>query len=113
MTDALEKLGKWRTLLTGWHLGSKTMFDPGVPAMRDLMDRVQMLRAENTAIVSLLMDKGVFTQSEWDERLDLAAAQLDGMMELLFPGFRTSDFGVYIHDRELAAETMKKLCFPP
>lgn len=109
---ALQKLAKWRGLLAGWHLGTQATDAPGVRAMRDLRELVLILRAENSALVSLLAQKDVFTSLEFTEALGREAALLDGDMARHFPGFRTSAQGVVVHDPELAAETTARLGFP-
>lgn len=110
---ALEKLAKWRGLLAGWHLGTMSKEQPGAQAMRDLREAVLILRAETRAMVALLDKKGVITEQEFIEELGTEAALLDADMAMRFPGFTTSAQGLVVHDPELAAETTKRLGFPP
>lgn len=117
--EALQKLCKWRAVLAGWHIGSRTLSaadgyaSPGVPAMRDLMDKWLVMRAENSAIASLLIKKGVFTATEFTKELNVEAQLLDTEMERLFPGLRTTLDGVAIYDLDMARETMRAKGFPP
>ena len=113
MIDPLNKLCKWRSVLAGWHTGTRSMQEPGTKAMRDLMDKWLVMRCENSAIVALLIGKGVFTTEEFNKQLNDEAAHLDKAMERAFPGFRAADHGVTIFDVKLAEQTMKLLGFPP
>jgi hypothetical protein len=116
--DALNKLCKWRSVLAGWHTGSKALLKsdgtptPGVAAMRDLMDRWLIIRAENNALAGLLIDKGVFTEQDFTAAVHAEAAALDKSLEERFPGFRTQPYGVEIYDLPLAQQTMARLGFP-
>lgn len=117
MIDPLNKLCKWRIIFAGWHLGSKTLTTggkstPGVAAMRDLMDKWLIVRAENSALAILLCDKGIFTQEEFYNAIMKEAALLDKEMEKLFPGFATNEDGVYISNVKLAQQTMINKGFP-
>lgn len=109
---ALEKLCKWRTVLAGWHHGTRAMSEPGTKAMRDLMEKWLLMRAENNAMTGLLLAKGVFTAAEYDAALAREAALLDEDMERLFPGFQAMSTGLRI-DPRVANETMERLGFPP
>ncbi len=118
MIDALNKLCKWRMVLAGWHSGTKSLqtggkATPGVAAMRDLMDKWLIMRAENSAIVALLVQKGVCTADEFHSAIMEEAAKLDKDMERVFPGFRTSEEGVVVYDAVLASQTMADMGFPP
>jgi hypothetical protein len=113
MIDALNKLCKWRTVLAGWHHGSRFRNDPGVSAMRDLMDKWLVIRCENSALAALLIAKGVFTAKEFTAQINAEAVHLDNKMEEFFPGFRTIEAGIEVYDTKLAAETCERLGFPP
>jgi hypothetical protein len=111
--DPLNKLCKWRSILAGWHRGSGGVDEPGVKAMRDLMDKWLVMRCEASALASLMISKGVCTIEEFNTQLQGEAVILDNQMERTFPGFRTIAAGVEIYDTQLAAETTKRLGFPP
>jgi hypothetical protein len=111
--DALNKLCKWRMILAGWHNGSKSIGEPGVKAMRDLMDKWLVVRAEASALAALLIQKKVFSHQEFHDQVMHEATLLDAQMAEFFPGFRTIQDGVEIYDVSLAAETTKRLGFPP
>lgn len=113
MIDALNKLCKWRSFFAGWHLGTRPSADAGTKAMRDLMDKWIILRAEGNAMASLLLDKGVFTRAEYGEWVHSAAADLDAVFEQSYPGFRTSELGLVIYDVDRANQTMARMGFPP
>lgn len=103
---ALNKLAKWRTVFAGWQLGTRPKGDAECDAVRDHREVTMILRAESSALVSLLIEKGVFTRKEWSDALEKEAVYLDQAYESKFPGFRTHEFGVDIDLRE-ARETMK------
>jgi len=113
--DTLNILCKWRTILTGWHLGTRLADDgtaPGVAAMRDLQDFRLCIRAEVSAVTALMIEKGIFTAAEFDAALANEATLLERQMQQSFPGFRATEIGMAI-DAAAAAETTKRKNFPP
>lgn len=102
---ALNRAAKWRTLLAGWQLGTRSDVDPECAAVRDHRDATTMLRIESTAIAALLIDKGVITENEWDVMLERAAAQYETDMEARFPGVHATDLGLSFDAR--ATEWMR------
>jgi hypothetical protein len=113
MSDALQKLCKWRQILAGWHGGTKGMKDAGVQALRDEAEHRLLVRAELNTVLMMLITKGVFTVEEFTKALDSEAALHDADMQRKFPGFETTLEGVTITDSETANATMKRLGFPP
>lgn len=103
---ALNKLCKWRSVLTGWQLGTRTLNDPEAQAVRDHRDATMMLRVEVTSLVSLLIEKKVFTVEEWSSMMEQEAGYLDKLYEAKFPGMQTTEFGVE-YTLPAAAETMR------
>lgn len=104
--DALNKLTKWRSVFAGWQLGTRLMDDPESQAVRDHREVTLLLRAEVSALVFLLIEKGVFSGDEWERRLETEALELDKLLEKRFPGISTGPDGVHF-DLPKAAETMK------
>jgi hypothetical protein len=104
--DALNKVAKWRTVFVGWLLGTRSMDDPEAAAHRDLFNTMICLRAENNAIVQLLVKKRVFNLEEWDGQLATEAYLLDQMYEQKFPGWKSTDIGMHCYDTALASKTM-------
>lgn len=102
---ALNILGKWRVLLTGWQLGTRGKGDPEGDAVRDHREATLMLRAEVTALTAALLAKGVFTQEEYDGALALAAEQLNQRLAEKFPGVTAHEHGLSMTPK--AAETMR------
>lgn len=90
----LNKLAKWRMLFAGWQLGSRSTEDPECKAVRDHREATLLLRAEMTALTTLLIRSGVFTQQDWQDALHDEAVQLDKDLEKRFPGVSTSEFGL-------------------
>lgn len=91
----LNKLTKWRALFAGWQLGTRSIEDPECQAVRDHREVTLLLRAEVSALVSLLIESGVFTEKDWHDALYREAVQLDKDMEGRFPGASTSEMGLH------------------
>lgn len=110
-TPKLERLAKWRTVFTGWIIGTASKEMPGVRGVVDLMERTIILRAEISALTTMLRNKGVFTHAEFVTALEAEAAQLDSDFARLFPGYTATDHGINI-DVKTARETNARLGFP-
>jgi len=93
---AVQRLGKWGVLLTGWQLGTRPKGDPEGDAVRDLQEARPMLRAEVTALAALLIDKGVFTADDLAVQLEVEADLQCMALEARFPGVRAVDHGLEI-----------------
>lgn len=104
-TRALNVLAKWRALFAGWQLGTRSDTDPEAAAVRDHREVTLILRAELTALVSVLIDKGLFTVEEFNIALAREAAEYSIALEQRFPGIRATEYGLTMDAR--AAETMK------
>lgn len=103
---ALNRLAKWRTLLTGWQLGTRPKGDPEGDAVRDHREQSLILRCEATALTGLLMRKGVITAEEFDAAVEREAIELSHDYERRFPGVTATDTGLTI-DLARAASWMK------
>lgn len=103
---ALNRLCKWRTVLAGWQLGTRSTADPESQAVRDHRDQSMILRVEVSALAALLMSKGVFTGDEWAEQLREEADRLSAAYARKFPGMVATDDGIDMFMPE-AGETMK------
>lgn len=99
---ALNVLTKWRTLFTGWQLGTRAKGDPEGDAVRDHRELTILLRVEVTAFTALLREKGVFTDDEWLAALEREAKLLAEDYERRFPGVRATSEGLTIDKRALA-----------
>jgi polyhydroxyalkanoate synthesis regulator phasin len=81
------------------------MSDPECQAVRDHREVTILLRAEVTALVKALVDKGVITQAEFSNALLQEAQLLNKDYEKKFPGVTASMVGLsYTRD---AADHMK------
>jgi hypothetical protein len=98
---ALNILTKWRTLFTGWQLGTRPKGDPEGDAVRDHREVTILLRAEMSALVGLLLAKGVYTSEEWLAALELEAGLLAQDYERRFPGVTAHENGLTIDKRAL------------
>lgn len=92
--NALNRLAKWRTLFTGWQLGTRSDSDPEARAVKDHHEVTLLLRAEVSALVTLLVTKKVFTASEWETALTTEAMLLDQDLEKRFPGVESTPHGL-------------------
>ena len=91
---SLNRLAKWRMVLAGWQLGTRPKGDPESDAVRDHREASLLMRAEGSALVALLIAKGVFTGEEWAAQLATEADELGKMLEQRFPGARATDDGI-------------------
>lgn len=101
----LQRLAKWRTLLTGWQLGTRPRGDPEGDAVRDHREATLVLRAEVTALTRLLIEAEVITLDQLTRVLDEEADHLSEALSRRFPGIRATDIGLTMDAR--AAQTMK------
>jgi len=102
---ALNIATKWRVLFTGWQLGTRAKGDPEGDAVRDHRELSILLRVEQSALVGLLLRKGVITEAEWEAALEREAVQLNRDYERRFPGVTAHKDGLTFDAR--AVETMK------
>lgn len=107
MLRALNRLCRWRTILAGWQLGTRPDTDPETQAVRDHREATLALRAEVSAVVNLLIMKGVCTQDEYMEQVAGEADYYNRQLEEKFPGAKASDSGMEI-DVAQAREWMSK-----
>jgi hypothetical protein len=103
---SLNRLAKWRSVFAGWQLGTRPDTDPECRAVRDHREATLLQRAELSALVGLLVTKGVFSIEEWTDALGAEAGLLNEDLARRFPGFRATDDGMDMQMPE-AAETMK------
>jgi hypothetical protein len=109
---ALNRLTKWRAFFAGWQLGTRSDKDGECRAVRDHREVTILLRAEVSALVGILFDKGIVTQAEWTQKLGEEAEALDAMYRDRFPGVESSDHGM-VYDPAQSLKTMRSLGFPP
>lgn len=100
--EALNVLAKWRTLFASWQLGTRPKADPECDAVSDHREVTILLRAETSALISLLVDKGLVTAQEWEAALGEEARQLNSAYERKFPGVTASAEGLSMDRRVLA-----------
>jgi hypothetical protein len=91
---ALNRVTKWRSLLAGWQLGTRLKGDPESDAVRDHREATILLRVEGSALVGLLIEKGVFTAEEWTDAVGREAVLLNANFEERFPGVTAHDYGL-------------------
>ena len=102
----LNRVAKWRTVFAGWQLGTRAKGDPESDAVRDHRELTILMRAELSALVGVLVRRGVFTAQEWNEALEHEAQLLDADYARRFPGFASSEDGMVI-DPQVAVRTTK------
>ena len=110
--EALNRLAKWRTVLAGWQLGTRSDTDPEAAAVRDTRELLLVLRAEVNALTDLLIGAGIFRSDQWDQQMVLEAEELERRLEARFPGMKATDAGIEMTLPE-AQETMRRLNFKP
>lgn len=103
---SLEILGKWRTLLTGWQLGTRPKGDAEGDAVRDHREATLLLRAEVSALTECLLESGVVTEEAYYRKLADTARTYSDALAARFPGFTAHRDGLHM-DVTKAAETMK------
>lgn len=101
-----NRLAKWRSVFTGWQLGTRLKGDPESDSVRNHHERTILLRAEVNALTCCLIDAGVITSRSFTEQLILECEHLDEQYAKLFPGMTATDDGI-AYQLPLAAETMK------
>ena len=106
-TRALNRLAKWRTILAGWQLGTRSDRDPECQAVRDHRELSLILRVEVTALTRLLVEKGICTREELYAAVAEEADLLSQEFEHRFPGARATEAGIQI-DLTRAVEWLSK-----
>lgn len=104
----LERLCKWRLHFAGWQLGTRVRGDPECDAVRDHREVSMLLRAEVSAILGLLIEKGVCTQDEMLAALGVEADELSAGYSRRWPGVEATDAGMAYNTAVIAEhESMK------
>jgi len=98
---ALNIVTKWRTLFTGWQLGTRPKGDPEGDAVRDHRELSILLRVELTALTGLLLAKGVCTEDELLAAFEHEAELLNKDYERRFPGVTAHEDGLNLDHRVL------------
>lgn len=106
LSEAFNKLCKWRQVFAGWQLGTRVKGDPEADAVRDHREVTMCLRAEVNALTAILIKKGVCTVEELQQQMIDEAIHLDLLYEQKFPGMSSVKDGIIISMPD-AANTMK------
>lgn len=107
MLDALNLVCKWRRVFTGQMFGTRSDKDPVTAGMNDLQEARIIGRVELSAVISLLLQKKVFTPAEFAAAIELEAGRLNTDYARRFPGFTATPDGIEM-DVALTSETMKR-----
>ncbi len=108
-SDSLNRLAKWRMILTGWQLGTRSKEDPEAQAVRDHREATLMLRAEVNAISRMLLQKDGYVAVPQEDFQRIVAEEADILSKAYedkFPGAKATDEGIVLDVR--AAEWMEK-----
>lgn len=97
MSVMLNRLCKFRMILAGQHVGTKTASDIETRAFRDLYDKLLIMRAEHSALTALLMEKGLITADEFAHQVSDEAAWLISQYQQKYPGVTATDQGLTIN----------------
>lgn len=100
---ALNRVTKWRGLFAGWQLGTRPKGDPESDAVRDHRELSILLRVESSALVGLLLRKGLINASDWEKALEDEANQLSDDYARRFPGVTATDYGLVIDVKKVTA----------
>lgn len=103
--DWLNRLGKWRTVLAGWQLGTRAKGDPEGDAVRDHREATLILRAEVNALTGLLIQRRIITVQEMRTAMQQEAKLACEGLEQRFPGITAVDNGIEMDAQGL--ETIK------
>lgn len=104
-TAAINRLAKWRQVLCGWQLGTRSLTDPEAQAVRDQREGQLILRAELTALIGLCLRAKVMTDDEFYQAVVTEATQLEMMLERKFPGFKSTEEGIEMDVAQAAVTT--------
>lgn len=102
----MNRLTHWRSVLTGWQLGTRPVGDPEGDAVRDHREATLVLRSEVSGLTRILHDRLGVPMDQIENAIADEADWLDEKMAARFPGFRSTDQGLQI-DATKAADTMK------
>jgi hypothetical protein len=101
-----NRFANWQSVFARWQLGTRPDTDPESEAVRDHRELTMLLRAEVNALTALLVNAGFLRSREFVEQLIVECEHLDSEYEKRFPGFHSTDDGMYL-DLPAAGETMK------
>ena len=102
----MNRLAKWRGVFASWQLGTRLDTDAECKAVREHREATIMLRAEVSALTSLMLEKKVFTDEEYDAALLGAADRLNSDYQAFFPGFKATETGITMN-AAIARDTMQ------
>ena len=103
----LNRVAKWRSVLTAWQLGTRLKGDPESDAVRDHREATIVHRVEITAIVDLLIKKWIITQQQFIAAVEREAESFSRELEKKFPGMRATDIGIEYYDIHKVRKTME------
>lgn len=107
-----DKLAKWRTVYTGWLLGTRAHEDPESRYHRNRNELLLLMRAELSAVTRLISELPGVTREHILTVMAEEYEALDSSLEEFFPGYSSRPDGMSIKLPE-AAETMRRFGFPP
>lgn len=107
----LNRLAKWRKFFASWQLGTTSEGNGTYRAVADHREATIMLRAEVSALSTILANKGVFTRDEYMRALLDEANRLSAEYEDKFRGWKATDAGMEMN-LPAASETMRRMGFP-
>lgn len=110
MDAACNRLAKWRSWFAGWQLGTQPADHGPTRAVRDAAEARLLMRAELTALASVLLTKGLMTQDEYQEAIAREADFVSESLSIRFPGVTATETGLTMDQR--AVDTMRREGFP-
>lgn len=103
---ALNRVCKWRRIFSGKMVGTRPEGDPFIVGMNELQEARIIMRVELTALVGLLIRKGLFTEEEFSSAMGAEADLLNADYAARFPGFTAHNDGMHMEPVAMM-ETMK------
>lgn len=100
MTKRLQILTKWRQVFCMLATSGAIPFERYV---RDQAEAQLLHRAELSALTALLIQKGVFTQTEFAAQIDIEAEVLCEQLQKRFPGFTATETGMTLQNPQAYA----------
>lgn len=103
----MNLLVKWRSILAGWQLGTRSIDDPENQAVRDQREMLLLIRVELNAVIGVLFRNGIITVPEFKAECMSEADSLMLSLEKRFPGAKAIEDGMSI-DPVLAEPWLSK-----
>lgn len=113
LRTAAQRLRQFGRLSASRMFGTLLATDGRYKAVVGMEERGLFARAELNALVRLLVDKGVFTEAEWTERVAAEMEHLAAEHAKQWPELRAEPDGIHVHDLPRHAKRSRDERWPP